>query len=255
MSLGSNALSAGSNSTLGAVGGWLSKSGGAMGALGTAAEIVASAAALASVAAILGVIAGGIYGIVTNFHGVTDFMMDAFDRLRDMASVLGDSLSKLFGIGTPGGDVLDIFKTALPLALSTVADGLTLAIEGFLILARVIGQIVDAIEQGRVDQLTPSEIMKTFALAKIDVEADQQEATVARLVSKIASWTLDRAVQGKAEVNQDFRGSHFTIDQQFAEGYEPDRILTAFTHDLAGLGERGGQSPFAPNAAVGRGGG
>lgn len=50
----------------------------------------------------------------------------------------------------------------------------------------------------------------------------------------------------EATVIQDFRGSRFDITQQFAEGFDPDRVAVAFANDLASVGERKLQSGFAP---------
>ena len=44
----------------------------------------------------------------------------------------------------------------------------------------------------------------------------------------------------------DFRGSKFDITQNFAEGFDPDRIAVAFSSDLAQIGEMRSQSGFAP---------
>jgi hypothetical protein len=46
--------------------------------------------------------------------------------------------------------------------------------------------------------------------------------------------------------NQDFRGSKFTINQNFAEGFDPGRIAVAITDDLAATADRRRQSGFAP---------
>lgn len=48
----------------------------------------------------------------------------------------------------------------------------------------------------------------------------------------------------------DFRGSRFDIKQDFAEGFDPDRIAVAFASDLARLGEMKIQSAFAPIGAM-----
>lgn len=48
----------------------------------------------------------------------------------------------------------------------------------------------------------------------------------------------------------DFRGSRFDITQNFAEGFDPDRIATSFTDDLSQLGEMRAQSGFAPLYSV-----
>lgn len=50
---------------------------------------------------------------------------------------------------------------------------------------------------------------------------------------------------------QDFRYSRFEISQKFEEGYDPDRIATAFANDLAKVGEQRSQSGFAPLFSVG----
>ena len=48
----------------------------------------------------------------------------------------------------------------------------------------------------------------------------------------------------------DFRFSKFDIRQEFAEGFDPDRIAVAFASDLAKLGEMRMQSSYAPLYAV-----
>ena len=48
----------------------------------------------------------------------------------------------------------------------------------------------------------------------------------------------------------DFRGSNFSIKQDFAEGFDPDRIAAAFASDLSKLGERRLQSGFSPLFSV-----
>jgi hypothetical protein len=46
-------------------------------------------------------------------------------------------------------------------------------------------------------------------------------------------------------VNQDFRNSRFTVDQKFAEGFDPDRVAIAFANDLAKIGDQRTTSQFA----------
>ena len=50
----------------------------------------------------------------------------------------------------------------------------------------------------------------------------------------------------------DFRNSRFDILQKFEEGFDPDRIATAFADDVAALGERAVQSGFASLYSVPR---
>jgi hypothetical protein len=52
--------------------------------------------------------------------------------------------------------------------------------------------------------------------------------------------------------NFDFSGSRFDITQNFAEGFDPDRIAVAFSEDLAALGEHKVSSGFNHPFAIGR---
>ena len=49
----------------------------------------------------------------------------------------------------------------------------------------------------------------------------------------------------------DFRNSRFDITQNFAEGFDPDRIAVAFSNDLSNLGEMRSQSGFSPITSAG----
>lgn len=60
-----------------------------------------------------------------------------------------------------------------------------------------------------------------------------------------------KALEQPSMVNyQDFRGSRFDIMQQFAEGFDPERIAATFGNDLVNLGERRLQSGLAPAFSV-----
>jgi hypothetical protein len=54
------------------------------------------------------------------------------------------------------------------------------------------------------------------------------------------------ATAGRANVIQDFRGSHFDIEQKFEDGFDPDRIAVSFANDLGSLGERKMVSTLGP---------
>ena len=50
----------------------------------------------------------------------------------------------------------------------------------------------------------------------------------------------------RPHTNQDFRYSRFDITQRFAEGFDPDRVASAFADELAGLAENRLESGFQP---------
>jgi len=71
----------------------------------------------------------------------------------------------------------------------------------------------------------------------------------ARAASRLSRGDEEaRKREGKPDF--DFRGSRFDITQNFAEGFDPDRIAVAFSNDLAAMGELKTQSGFAPAFAV-----
>jgi hypothetical protein len=55
---------------------------------------------------------------------------------------------------------------------------------------------------------------------------------------------------GGGKMTQDFRYSRFTIEQKFAEGFDPDRIAVAFAKDVGRIGAQKLQSAFEPSFAV-----
>jgi len=59
-----------------------------------------------------------------------------------------------------------------------------------------------------------------------------------------------KAPAGRQTTINDFRFSKFDIRQEFAEGFDPDRIAVAFSSDLAKLGEMRMQSAYAPLYSV-----
>lgn len=52
--------------------------------------------------------------------------------------------------------------------------------------------------------------------------------------------------RGGNHTHNDFRNSHFSIQQRFAEGFDPDRVALAFTADLERTASRRMQSGFEP---------
>jgi hypothetical protein len=75
---------------------------------------------------------------------------------------------------------------------------------------------------------------------------DKASAEVERIYGELKSKTK----RDVSKTNFDFRNSRFDIKQEFAEGFDPDRVAAAFANDLASLGERKTQSGFAPLLAV-----
>jgi len=74
-------------------------------------------------------------------------------------------------------------------------------------------------------------------------------------LDKAGAWLVGQAKAGAGPSTTkkqvlDFRGSQFNITQQFAEGFDPDRIAAVFAKDVSRLGEMRRQSGLAPLYAV-----
>lgn len=89
--------------------------------------------------------------------------------------------------------------------------------------------------------------------APIDMWAKHWEKTARETTNRLAMHVvkepeLRRSAPGARPPapNFDFRNSRFDIKQNFAEGFDADRIAVAFSQDLANLGEMRSQSGFAP---------
>jgi hypothetical protein len=71
-------------------------------------------------------------------------------------------------------------------------------------------------------------------------------------LSKTNKNTPDNARdrQPTPHVGQDFRYSRFDITQRFAEGFDPDRVASAFAEDIGSLAENRLQSGFQPGGSA-----
>ena len=76
--------------------------------------------------------------------------------------------------------------------------------------------------------------------------------SIQKAISEIGKGgaNLNRTGQGdrtnRPHAVQDFRYSRFDITQRFAEGFDPDRIASAFASDLEAMASQRLSSGFAP---------
>lgn len=108
------------------------------------------------------------------------------------------------------------------------------------------------------------EARKTWALGQLIGEAEKAKGGKVGLFSggamvgaagaeELRSMAGEYGIKAPAERTapyNDFRNSTFNIKQDFAPGFDPDRIAVAFANDLAQLGEMASQSSFSPLYSV-----
>lgn len=100
--------------------------------------------------------------------------------------------------------------------------------------------------------LSPERLMKLNAkVADLTEAYAVSEAAQGRVLSPEQIKTFQMSLLQKAKSpSVHFNNNRFDIRQNFAEGFDPDRIAVAFTQDLVQLGERKLQSGLAPPFVV-----
>mgnify|MGYP000866036801 CR=1 FL=1 len=157
-------------------------------------------------------------------------------RQPELVQPLFDAFDFTFGSSGAGGTALDFFKMTLPLLLTGIMDT-------FSFIANLMQTVVRYVRAMLDSPMRAKSFADYFAEVRAESLKRRDERTLQRYNE---AQNSRRTVEGKADVIQNFPGARFDITQKFEEGFDPDRILTAFTNDLAALGERNVQSGFAP---------
>lgn len=170
-------------------------------------------------------------------------LADAFGQLvSGIVSIVGPLLSMLAPILIP---VLQSFTltilgvvTALGKLLAWIGDKLGLAAKVFGVGPTVQGE--RGIGGAAAKERGP---LSDFIDKLANLKMPDYNAAIAGAGKNLKT----PAVRAGAKVVQDFRGSRFSIQQDFAQNFDPDRIVVAFTKDLERAAEQRRQSSgFSP---------
>lgn len=143
--------------------------------------------------------------------------------------------------------------TAIVVAIIAVAAAFWIVLGPIYLLGRAIVSVVNYIRsllprsaQASVSGITEG-LRETFSSPQFmnDISNALNGLSLKSGGGKgIADNPRDR--QPTPHVGQDFRYSRFDITQRFAEGFDPDRVASAFAEDLSSLAENRLQSGFQP---------
>lgn len=120
-----------------------------------------------------------------------------------------------------------------------------------------VGQLQKMVKEGRIDRSQAMSFLETMGGQKDVMEDMWRRTEGGRDRGRGGGRGGGRA--GRAprrprdttpRVVQDFRYSKFNITQEFAEGFDPDRIAVAFASDLGRLGEMKTQAAYSPTFAI-----
>lgn len=204
--------------------------------------------------AIIGQLAMSLGGLLTLAAGFVIFsnLADIFNnvqgagtRVTNLMDRIGASFSLLKDVMKPLFDVIDS-------GIKVITGGTPNLVEGFLKAVADSTEEVTAIikaypylrqqrEQGRsiniVDayeeqlSMIHSQVSRQVSTKQLSDIWDKLEPDKLEAAEQKAS----KAIQGRGNII--FNNNRFDIRQQFAEGFDPDRIAVAFANDLANLGE------------------
>lgn len=168
-------------------------------------------------------------------------------RLRKLFSELMSHVGGIYKTLKPAIDMIkslfgDYLMVAAHAILYYVEYSLTV-INKTIQLVKALGYFIGAIFTSPIK--TARNISQTWADAWFKAGPDSDLGKIWKKDEKKGKDGKDTPVVPPPP-NQDFRGSKFTINQNFAEGFDPGRVAVAITDDLATTADRRRQSGFSP---------
>ena len=183
------------------------------------------------------------------------------DELRPFLMRLGSAVGNLAeGIGTVLGPVIRILTLTLGYLVTKFREYLMPVIDVFIVaismvihglgdLLKWIGNLLgEVVRDAELNSQAPARGLvmnrELDDAMRESAEATTAAAAAQRRHNNAAAHTP--AHRGGNNTHNDFRNSRFDINQRFAEGFEPDRMALAFSHDLERLANQRLQSGLEP---------
>lgn len=189
-------------------------------------------------------LAGLLHALVSVVTGVATYLMPVIQMVQRLFETMGSwgpafvsSLDRIIGAFEAFAPLFDTKKWSL------IAD----VFMGVLnVFASSVENIVRSLVAAKYYLTTPMGVADAFAAAESFMETQRRLREQARADITATAFNPPNVPTDRTTNNFDFRGSRFDIRQNFAEGFDPDRIAVAFASDLARLGEYRAQSSFDP---------
>lgn len=212
-----------------------------------------SAGRLLAIGGAFAAIIGAVYLIIKNTSGATDRLKAGFAKVWESIQRVRAAFEIIFARDAPLGQFVQFLGNGLvwifEKVLWLVEKVMNVLATTFVFLSNVLGRGLT----GGAKYLAKRGFGGAWDDANAEITARRQRERAmdasddALKIHGNLNKTIQQIIAGsKAQVIQDFRGSRFDIKQQFAEGYEPDRIATVFGDELVKAGERRLQSGFSP---------
>lgn len=245
---------------------------GAMGPLGPVIVKIATAFAAmlgtvqriailgAGISAVVATVIAGVKLVATNWNGIRDSLMETFSSIWRRLQVIGAALWKPFA--KIGEFMAKVVLVAFD-KLVWVVDKILWVVEKIAWLVDKIGDAIGKIlgglegavswvaskiglggDDGTVDNPGGSQAWRTRSWNALFGRSSAQDVLAQQ--RKVAESLPTKDVVSQSGVYQDFRGSKFEVKQEFAEGFDADKVVVAMANRVASLGERRLTSGLAP---------
>lgn len=195
-----------------------------------------------------------IYVIIKNTNGATDRLKAGFAKVWEAIQRVRAAFEIIFARDAPLGRFLQVVGTSIVWVfekvlwiIEKITDGIATLM---VMLSNIFGKHGFA---GGLKYMYQNGVGGAYdeAAAQITAKRQRERAMAASEDALKVHGNLNKTIAqiiagSKANIVQDFRGSKFDIKQNFAEGYERDRIATVFSDELVKAAERRQQSGFSP---------
>lgn len=206
--------------------------------------VIGMLAKLSIVGVIVAVIVKAFQLVANNVDGIKDRLVRLLDKIVVSFQGVGSSLAPVL-------DALGVGLTYAAKGVLAIVEMILAFIAGILVLVKAIGIFVAMMVQSPSRITSPIETFKdALREAQADTAEKAHQREIERAKERAAATAKPTDKVDKAGVYQDFRGSKFDIKQEFAEGFDADRVAVVFGRDVAKLGERRVQSNLAPLYSV-----
>lgn len=171
------------------------------------------------------IVIDGLIGLIKNTGGWTAKLTSALDRMFGTVDAI---FTKIFGMG-----LFEMLEQLLPAALTVLVEALNYMIQAALTISYMFKDMT-------------FNVVAAWEKAGAFMDVAMKERIAKRTEAPGAPYGGIVIPKETPTNNYDFRYSRFDIKQNFAEGFDPDRIAVAFANDLSRLGEMRVSSQFAP---------
>lgn len=235
--------------------GWFARFGTSI--LGIGKGFAAIAGRLGVIGLIISAVVLSVKLIAQNWQKIVAWANEWMDSLAARWAVIGKVFDPVTSLFSTSGPIGRFFAFTLPFVFEGLAFTVSKIMQAVASIGIFIGKLMEsprAVWKAGIGSTIAGAWAQAGAMQRQELIAtkqarflDQAQEANERLRSALAP-----AAPGSrpSQPVYDFRGSNFSIKQDFAEGFDPDRIAAAFASDLSKLGERRLQSGFSPLFSV-----